>query len=60
MDGRPVDTSLLEQHDVQLTTYGKELAAVYETLATLDLEEEDDLFVQHAELEKLHFDCPIR
>ena len=30
---------------------------MYETLVTLDLEEEDDLFVQHAKLEKLHFSC---
>ena len=58
LDGHPTDTSLLEQHAVaQLTTYGKELATVYETLVTLDLEEEDDLFVQHAKLEKLHFSC---
>ena len=57
LDGHPTDTSLLEQHAAQLTTYGKELAAVYETLVTLDLEEEDDLFVQHAKLEKLHFSC---
>ena len=54
-DGHPTDTSLLEQHAAQLTTYGKELATMYETLVTLDLEEEDDLFVQHAKLEKLHF-----
>ena len=53
LDGHPTDTSLLEQHAAQLTTYGRELDAVYETLVTLDLEEEDDLFVQHAKLEKL-------
>ena len=57
LDGHSTDTSLLEQHAAQLTTYGKELVAVYETLVTLDLEEEDDLFVQHAKLEKLHFSC---
>ena len=41
LDGHPTDTSLLEQHAAQLTTYGNELATVYETLMTLDLEEED-------------------
>ena len=35
----------------------EELATVYETLVTLYLEEEDDQFVQHAKLEKLHFRC---
>ena len=54
LDGHPTDTS---QHAAQLTTYGKELATVYETLVTLDLEEEDDLFIQYAKLEKLHFSC---
>ena len=57
LDGHPTDTSLLKQHAAQLTTYGKELVTVYKTLVTLDLEEDDDLFVQHAKFEKL---LPIR
>ena len=35
LNGHPTDTSLLEQHAAQLTTYGKELAAVYEIYANL-------------------------
>ena len=57
LDGHPTNTSLLEQHAAQLTTYGKEIATMYETLVILYLEDEDDLFVQHAKLEKLHFSC---
>ena len=57
MTGRTTDVSLLEQHADQLTSYRKELAAVYEELVTLDLEEEDDLFIQHTKLEKVHFAC---
>ena len=53
----PADVSLLEQHAEQLIDYKKELATVYQELVALDLEEEDDLFVLHAKLEKLHFAC---
>lgn len=51
------DVSLLEQHAEQLADYKKELASIYEELVPLDLDEEDNLFVLHTRLEKLHFAC---
>ena len=48
---------LLEQYCEQLADCKKWLAAIYEDLVTLDLEEEDDLVVLHAHLEKLLFRC---
>ena len=49
------DVSLWEQHSEQLADYKKELASVYEELVLLDLEEDDDQFILHSKLEKLHF-----
>lgn len=49
--------SLLEQHCEQLSDHKKELAAVYEDLVSLDLEDEDDLFVLHA---RLDLDAPTK
>ena len=50
------DLALLEQHCEQLCDYKRELAAVYEDLVTLDLDEKDDLIILYAKLEKLQFE----
>jgi hypothetical protein len=57
MSGSHGDIYLLEQHAEQLRDCKKELASVYENLVSLDLEEDDDLFVLHERLEKLNFAC---
>ena len=48
---------LLEQYREQLFDHKKELAAVCEDLIALDLEEEDDLIILLAKLERLQFEC---
>ena len=52
--------SLWEQYYEQLADYKKELASVYEELMLLDLEEDEDLFILHPKLEKLHFACIVK
>ena len=51
------DLSLVDQHRERLTDHKTELAAIYDNLLSLDLEEGDDLFALHARLEKLFFRC---
>ena len=53
----PDDLSLVDQHRERLTDHKTELAAIYDDLLSLDLEEGDDLFALHARLEKLLFEC---
>ena len=57
MSSNREDVPLLEQRAEQLTDYKKQLASIYEELVALDLEEEDDLFILHTELEEVHFSC---
>ena len=52
-----IDVSLVESHREQLVDCKKELAAIYEDLLALDLEDGDELFTQHARLEKIQFGC---
>ena len=54
------DVSLWEQHSEQLADYKKKLTPVYEELVHLDLEEDDDLFILHSKLEKLHFALAVK
>lgn len=58
-DGRG-NVPLLEQYREQLTDYKRDLAAAYEELVALDLEDDDKLFALHYELEKRHFDSALR
>ena len=51
------DVPLLEQYQEKMSDIKKSLSAVDEELVTLDLDDDHDLVVQHAELEKLHFNC---
>lgn len=51
------DTPLIESHREQLVSFGKELSTIYEDLLELDLDDSDELFVQHTRLEKLQFGC---
>jgi hypothetical protein len=53
-------TPLLEQYQEQLNDLNRELSAVYEELAMLDLSDKHGLIVQHIELESLHFKCSHR
>ena len=53
----PDDLSLVDQHRERLTDHKTELAAIYDDLLSLDLEEGDDLFALHVRLEKLLFEC---
>ena len=46
-----MDAPHLRQHDKQLQDYKKELADVNLKLFSLDLEDTDDLVIQHAQLE---------
>ena len=57
MSSNREDVPLLEQHAEQLTDCKKQLASIYEELVALDLEEEDDLFILHMQLEEVHFSC---
>ena len=57
MSSNREDVPLLEQHAEQLTDYKKQLASIYEELVALDLEEEDDLFILHTQLEEVRFSC---
>ena len=47
---------LLEQHKEQLADVKRELSVIYEELITIDLPDDHDLVMQHAHLEKVHFD----
>ena len=47
------DVPLLEQYREQLIDYKKELAAVYENLVTLELDDDDELVILHDTLEKV-------
>ena len=51
------DTSLIESHREPLGDLKKELTAIYEDLLALDLDDADELFARHAELEKAQFGC---
>lgn len=51
---------LLEQYREQLIDYKREIAAVYEDFTALDLEDEDELILLHARLEKIQFGCSLR
>lgn len=57
MSGSHDDVYLLQQHTEQLTDCKKELASIYEELVSLDLEDDDGLFILHEGLEKLRFAC---
>ena len=52
LKGRQMDTPHLRQHDEQLQDYKRELTDVNLKLFSLDLEDTDDLVIQHAQLEK--------
>ena len=51
---------LLELYRETLVDLKRDLAAVDGDLVSLDLEDDDDLVLWHARLEKLHFDCSLR
>ncbi len=51
------DLSLVELHREKLVDINGTLAAIHNDLLALDLEDSDDLFVQHSKLERLQFDC---
>ena len=50
------DLSLVELHHEQLINIKKTLASIHDDLLALDLEDDDDLFIQHTKLERLQFD----
>jgi len=52
-----VDVSLIEAHRERLSDNKKELAVIFEELLALGLDDADELFVQHGNLEKLLFGC---
>ena len=51
------DLSLVELHREQLIDVKKTLASIHDDLLALNLEDDDDLFIQHTKLERLQFDC---
>ena len=51
------DPHFLKQHLEQLSDHKEELSKLFGELVILDLEEEHELMILHAELKKLHFDC---
>ena len=44
------DLSLVELHREQLIDVKKTLASIHDNLLALDLEDDDDLFIQHTKL----------
>ena len=51
------DVPLLEQYQEQMGDVKKELSAIYEEFVAVDLPDDHALVIQHADLEKLHFNC---
>ena len=51
------DVPLLEQYQEQMDDIKKEFSAIYEEFVAIDLPDDHILVTQHADLEKLHFDC---
>ena len=51
------DLSLVELHREQLIDVKKTLASIHDDLLALDLEDDDDLFIQLTKLEHRQFDC---
>jgi acyl-CoA synthetase (NDP forming) len=51
------EASLIESHREQLVDFKKQLAAILEELLVIGLDDKDELFAQHDELEKLQFGC---
>ena len=54
------DVPLLEQYSERLLDYKRDLATIYDDLATHDLNDDDALLVLHAKLERLQFECSHR
>ena len=54
------DVPLLEQYSKQLLDYKRDLATIYDDLATHDLNDDGALLVLHAKLERLQFECSHR
>ena len=51
------EAPLIESYREQLIDFKKELAAVFEELLAIGLDDKDELFAQHTALEKLQFGC---
>ena len=51
------EAPLIESYREQLIDFKKELAAIFEELLAIGLDDKDELFAQHTALEKLQFGC---
>ena len=49
--------SLIGQYVEKLADFKKDLSSVHDALVSLDLEQDNELFAMHSQLEQLHFTC---